>query len=82
MEEKVRNQKKMSYWIEKEKELTNSCEIVIYWDVIRDRGQISLLQKLVNSLKVLCYLQFLKNTKYVRILQNHFKRIINAILSA
>ena len=82
MEEKVRNQKKMSYWIEKEKELTNSCEIVIYWDVIRDRGQISLLQKLVNSLKVLCYLQFLKNTKYVRILQNYFKRIINAILSA
>ena len=82
MEEKVRNQKKMSYWIEKEKELTNSCEIVIYWDVIRDRGQISLLHKLVNSLKVLCYLQFLKNTKYVRILQNHFKRIINAILSA
>ena len=53
MEEKARNQKKMSYWIEKEKELTNSCEIVIYWDVIRDRGQISLLQKLVNSLKVL-----------------------------
>ena len=32
----------------------------------------TVIQELLNSLKVLCYLQFLKNTKYVQIVLNHF----------
>ena len=33
-------------------------------------------------LKVLCYLQFLKNTEYVRIVLIHFEQLINPIISA
>ena len=33
-------------------------------------------------LKVLCCLQFLKNTKFVRIVLNHFEQLFNPILSA
>ena len=35
-----------------------------------------------SSLKVLFYLQFLKNTKFVRIVLNHFGQLIYPILSA
>ena len=36
----------------------------------------------IDCNKVLCYLQFSKNTKFVRIVLNHFYQLINPILSA
>ena len=51
----------------------------IFFDKQRDKGSIPIRlpdfkinNVCLKRVKVLCYLQFLKNTKYIRIVLNHF----------
>ena len=65
-------------------ECSDDCsrKIGSLWQYFRNGPDNSIGDFKTFKFKALCYLQFMKNTKYVRIVLNHFYKLINPISSA